>query len=81
MITPKIKPPLYKMTQVHTFFSYLVMSDRTLKTKNKAFVRNMQKPISDKVDQDVQYHVEIKSVSIRNVNIPVNKLKDRNVNS
>ena len=42
-------------------------------------MRNVQRPIAEKVEQDVQYHVEVKSVSIRNVNIPVNKLKDRTV--
>jgi hypothetical protein len=30
-----------------------VVSDRTLKTKSKAFVRNIQKPIAEKVEQDV----------------------------
>ena len=55
------------------------MSDKTLKTKSKAFVRNVQRPIAEKVEQNVQYHVEVKSVSIRSVNIPVNKLKDRSV--
>jgi broad specificity polyphosphatase/5'/3'-nucleotidase SurE len=53
------------------------MSDKTLKTKSKAFVRNVQRPIAEKVESNVQYHVEVKSVSIRNVNIPVSKLKDR----
>jgi hypothetical protein len=57
----------------------LVMSDKTLKTKSKAFVRNVQRPIAEKVESNVQYHVEVKSVSIRNVNIPVSKLKDRSV--
>ena len=42
-------------------------------------MRNVQRPIAEKVEQDVQYHVEVKSVSVRNVNIPVNKLKDRTV--